>query len=344
MKKRATLKDVAKEAGVAVSTVSGIINNRSDSWASEATRQRVFEAAAKLDFTPNRLARALRLDSFQLILVMLPDLSNQLHGMLSRLIRQAWEAHGYEIVIEETEYDSAREQRIIEGLPKRMVDGFVGVLSNPEALRPVVSRIAKSVPMVLIGDRMPECPLDSVEGEFHGGILLALRHLIERGHRRVGFVDGLGGICDPLQRFSFFREVLSHHQLKLEESWVLQATPDLETTATSVCEWVSQLRRDTGPTALFCSNDLTAIATLRGLNAAGLDVPRDMSVVGFDNIPLASVVNPPLTTVHQPVRRLAERSCGLLLDRINNKVSGFGAHEILSTHLVERSSVATVDA
>lgn len=340
MKKRATLKDVARKAGVAVSTVSGIINNRSDSWASEATRKRVLDAAEELDFTPNRLARGLRLESFELVLLMVPDLTNPFFANLIRRIRKGLETRGYELIVEETEFEVERERKIIENLPKRMVDGFIGVLSNPPALKASLKRISPRMPMVLIGERMGDLPLDTLESEFQAGFEKAVVHFRELGHRRLGFVDALEGILDPLARLPFYQKVASEHGLTVEDRWVIHCSPDIEDVRHAVVKWCGESAQSDRPTAFFCSNDMTAIATMRGLRDAGLIVPDDISVIGFDNIVLADLLDCPLTTVHQPVRRLAERSCALLLDRIKGEVSGPGAHEILPTRLIVRESTA----
>lgn len=342
MKKRATLKDVALYAGVAVSTVSGIINNRSDSWASKATRKRVFDAARELDFTPNRLARGLRLDSFELVLLMVPDLTNPLFANLTRKIRHTLEERGYEIIIEETEFDAAREFKVIENLPNRMVDGCICVLSNPSEMRPVLEKVASRVPIVVIGDRMVGLPLDTLESEFAAGLESVVNHLSELGHSRLGFVDSMEGVRDPLTRLDSFRSVLERYGMEMQDAWVVQSPPDLDTVQENVRQWSRNLSGESGPTALFCLNDVTAIAALRGLQDAGIKVPSEMSVVGFDNIVLSGLIDCPLTTVHQPLRRLAQRSCTLLMDRINGAVSGPGSHEILPTHLVVRQSTSRV--
>lgn len=332
------MRDVAEKAGVAVSTVSGIINNRSDSWASQATRKRVFDAAEELNFTPNRLARGLRLNSFELVLLVVPDLTNPFFANLTRRIRKSLEENGYEIIIEETEFSLERERKIIENLPKRMVDGCIGILSNPTKMRELLKKIAPRVPMVLVSEPMPNLPLDTVESDFPKGIRRIIEHLRDLGHRKIGLVDALEGIRDPVGRLVAYQNVIREFGLETDSRWTIHSPPSIELVRERVFGWAKSLQMDHRPTALICTNDVAAIASMRALLDADLRIPQDMSLVGFDNIEFASLLACPLTTVHQPYRRIAERTCELLIKRIKDSGSPDGLHSLISTELVIRQS------
>lgn len=339
MKRRATLKDVAKKAGVAVSTVSGIINNRSDSWASQATRKRVFDAAAELDFTPNRLARGLRLNSFELVLLMVPDLTNPFYANLTRRIRKALEAKGYEIIIEETEFDIERDKRIIENLPKRMVDGCIAILSNPPEIKNLLEKVAPRVPIVLLADEMPGLPLDTVATAFHDGLQSSVEHLKDLGHRQIGIVDAMDGVRDPLARLQAYKNIFRDLGITTKDEWIIHSPPLTESIRERVSEWCLNLRSTQQPTALICSNDVAAIATMRGLLDHGIRIPEDISLVGFDNIEFADLLACPLTTVHQPYQRMADRCCDMLIKRIkSDEEAAEGTHEVIPLRLVIRQS------
>lgn len=342
MQKRATLKDVARKANVAISTVSGILNNRPDSWASEATRERVVKAAQELDYTPNRLARGLRLESFDTVLLMIPDLTNPFFATLARKIRHACERRGYEILIEETEFGVEREERIIRNLPKRMVDGFIGVLSNAGEVEDSLCRSALMVPSVVIGGQMKNLPVDTVESAFSDAVESILTHLCDLGHRRIGFVNSMGDRRDPIPRIDHLRRIAARLGVEFPDEWIVNCGPELSAIGETVKNRFSASERDTLPGALICLNDVAAIAAMGALREAGLRVPADVSVAGFDDIEIGAHLECPLTTVHQPVNRLAERACSLLEDRIAGRVSGPGSHEILPFEIVVRGSTAAV--
>lgn len=340
MIRRVTLRDVALEAGVAVSTVSGILNQRPDSWASKETRDRVVGAARRLGYTPNRLARSLRLNRNNLVLVVLPDLTNPFFAGLARALNQSMEARGYEVSVEETEFKLERESRILHEIASRHVDGLIAVFANCDHHRATLEGIAASLPVVLFGPAMPGGSIDTLESDHRSSLAEAIAHLRELGHRSIGFVDPFLGFSDPIARASVFRACSAESQMVMRDEWFVRCTSDLGHVRSSICEWVKNLRGRSRPTALFCMNDMTAIATMRGLKDAGLAVPGDMSVVGFDDIALGAYLDCPLTTIAQPVETLAEIAADTIVNRISGQRVGPAAHLSLPTRLVIRSSTA----
>lgn len=338
MNRRPTLKDVALEAGVAVSTVSGILNNRSDSWASKATRERVQAAASRLNFVPNRLARGLRLNRHNVAFALLPDLTNPFFAGLARTLRVAMESSGYELLIEETEFKKEREFRILDGLRARYIDGLVAALGNPSDHHDTLIKLSKTIPVVLLGPAPKPVMLDSVGSDIKVGLGEAMVHLKALGHQDIGFVDSLVGFADPIHRYRLHRQMAEKAGFRIrEESWV-HCTNDLDQIRHTVRNWAHPLPASKRPTAVFCTNDLTAVAAMRGLEDAGLSIPTDISVIGLDNISLGEHLHCPLTTISQPTETIAQMASDILLGRITGQRVGAPVNILIPTRLLIRSS------
>ncbi len=165
--KRATLHSVAKKAGVAVSTVSSILNNRPDSWSSQKTRDRVMTAARALDYRPNRMARALRTSRFQAATLVVPDLTNPLFALLARSIQRAMEHVGYDLLIQDTEENSAREEKILRDVASHNADGVILVLSIDAAVYATrLQELTRTFPVVLIGPPIPKVQIDTLQADW----------------------------------------------------------------------------------------------------------------------------------------------------------------------------------
>jgi LacI family transcriptional regulator len=338
MNRRSTLRDVASESGVAVSTVSGILNNRSDSWVSQATRERVHAAAKKLDFIPNRLARGLRLNHHNMAFAILPDLNNPFFANLSRFLRISFESKGYELTSEETEFKRDRESRILEGLPARYSDGVIATLGNVSLHADFLKKLSQKLPLVILGPGFAESGLDTVGSDIKTGIQEAMMHLAELGHRQIGLIDSLMEVSDPIARQSVFRTQARQLGLTLGEESCVHCTCDLGHIRHAVQSWARALPPSNRPTALLCTNDMTALAAMRGLQDADLAVPADMSIIGCDNITLGEYLHCPLTTISQPTETLAQMASDILLGRITGQRVGPAASILLPTRLLIRSS------
>ena len=338
---RPTLHDVAKNAGVAVSTVSSILNNRPDSWSSQETRDRVLAAARRLHYKPNRMARALRLSRFQAATLVVPDLTNPFFALLARAFQRAMEQAGYELLIEDTEEDLEKEKRMLNDVASHNTDGVVLVLSSDTALHAErLDELSRTFPVVLIGTAIPGTRIDTLQSDWRRSLGKAIEHLVKLGHRSVGFVDSMAGRSDGLDRVAIFREELKRVGLVFDEKNWVRCRHEVAEVRVAAGRWASQIPAVEAATAFICTNDFTALGTIRGLLDAGLSVPDDVSVVGFDDIPLASYLPQPLTTIAQPVVQMAAAATQTLLDRIGGKLKGPATHQIFATSLVVRESTA----
>ncbi len=339
--KRPTLHDVAQKAGVAVSTVSSILNNRPDSWSSQETRDRVVAAARALHYKPNRMARALRLNRFQAATLVVPDLTNPFFALLARSFQRAMEQAGYELLIEDTEEDLEKEKRVLNDVASHNTDGVVLVLSSDTDLHAGrLDELSRTFPVVIVGAPMPDTRIDTLQSDWQHSLRKAIDHLVKLGHRSVGFVDSMAGRSDGLDRVAIFREELKRSGLVFDEKNWVRSRHEVAEVRVAAGQWASQRAAGEGATAFICTNDFTALGTIRGLLDAGLSVPDDVSVVGFDDIPLASYLPRPLTTIAQPVSQMAAAATTTLLDRISGKLKGPATHQVFATSLVVRESTA----
>ena len=339
--KRPTLHDVAKQAGVAVSTVSSILNNRPDSWSSQETRDRVVAAARSLHYKPNRMARALRLSRFQAATLVVPDLTNPFFALLARSFQRAMEQAGYELLIEDTEEDAEKEKRILNDVASHNTDGVILVLANAALHATRLEELSRTFPVVMVGAPMPGSRIDTLQSDWPVSLRKTIDHLVRLGHRSIGFVDSMAGRSDGLDRVAIFSEQLQRSGLVFDQKNWVRSRHEVAEVRVAAGQWASQTSPQDRATAFICTNDFTALGTIRGLLDAGLTVPEDVSVVGFDDIPLASYLPRPLTTIAQPVSQMADSATRTLLDRISGKLKGPATHQVFATSLVVRESTAT---
>lgn len=303
-----SIQDVARAAGVSVATVSRVFNLPDK--VTPATRAQVELAATTLGYVPNASARSLRTQRSRVIGVVLPTLLNPVFAECLEGIAGAAARAGYAILPITTDYRIAHEDRAVGQLLAGNVDGMVLVVSNPATSTGLQRLAAARQPYVLAYNRHADHPCVSVDGEQAVADLVA--HLASQGHRRITMVSGQLAASDRAQqRCRGFRRGMAAAGLG---DGALLEVPFVET---AVQEIAALLRAGTRPTALVCSNDLLAIRSIRAAALAGLSVPRDVSVAGFDGIALGEDLTPVLSTIAQPNAEIGRRSVGLLLQAID---------------------------
>jgi LacI family transcriptional regulator, repressor for deo operon, udp, cdd, tsx, nupC, and nupG len=294
---------VAQEAGVSVATVSRVFNT--PDLVRPPTREKVERVALRLGYRPNASAQTLRTQRSKVIGVVLPTLRNPVFAECLEGIAAAAAGHGYSIIPVTTSYRLADEEAAVDSLASRSVDGMILVVANPAAspaLRKL--RVAK-VPYVLAYNRHPRHPCVSVDHE--AAVAGVVHLLVARGHRRIAMVSGQLSASDRAQQRhrGFVRGL---HECGLPPGTPLEV-PFMEHALRQLTEFLQKRGR---PTALFCSNDLLAIRTVRAAWQMGLQVPRDLSVVGFDGIDLGPDLTPSLGTVVQPNSEIGTECVRLL--------------------------------
>jgi LacI family transcriptional regulator len=307
-----TLEMVAREAGVSMATVSRIINGTAK--VSAKRKSAVEEAIAKLDFHPNQAARGLAMGKSTTIGVITQAIDSPFYGEGLRGIEHFLQQNGYAALFMSGNWNEADEARCMRELMARRVDGiiiFSGRLEDG-----VLASYAKKVPIVLSGRGLKAGGVFSLPIDDRQGAVLATKHLIGLGHKRIAFISGTLDHPDAQERLSGYRRALSEAGVPYDAKLVVSGDWHEEGGA----EATLRLLASKIPfTALFCVNDQTAYGACLALHRSGLNVPRDISVVGFDDLHSSEYRVPPLTSVRQSIRLLGERSAEAMLQLLKGE-------------------------
>jgi LacI family transcriptional regulator len=308
----ATLRIVAREAGVSASTVSRIINGTVN--VSDGLKAAVEAAIAKFDFRPNAAARGLALGKTLTIGVVAQAIDSPFYGEGLRGIEACLRRRGYAPLFMSGNWRDEDEDRCMREFIARGVDGiivFAGRLSDAK-----LKRYAKEVAVVVTGRRLRAPGLFSLQIDDQHGANLAVQHLIDLGHRSIGFITGSENHPDAIERLSGYRKTLEHAGIGFDPKLVAVGDWHEEGGLRATFELLdSQVKFS----ALFCVNDQTAYGACLALYRRGLSVPRDVSVVGFDDLPASAYRLPPLTSVRQSIGELGERSAEAVLQLVSGR-------------------------
>jgi LacI family transcriptional regulator len=331
-----TLRDVAREAGVHPGTVSRALNPATEALVNEDTVRRVRAAAARLGYRPNPMARGLKTNRSYTVGVLVPDIQNPLFPPIIRGIDDRLAAAGYTPLIANTENDPERERQDFEALRARQVDGFITATArlDHELLDAVV---AFGAPLVLVNRRVEDGGLPAAVADDRDGARQAVAHLVALGHRRIAHVAGPQELSTGRGRLEGFQAAMAEAGLEVDPALVRFAGAFTEPEGARVCEELLASGADF--TALVAGNDLVALGCYDVLERRGLVCPRDLSVVGFNDMPFADRFHPPLTTVHIPHYELGTAAADLLLERLADPAAPPRTLEV-ETRLVVRGSTA----
>ncbi|MCS5734080.1 LacI family DNA-binding transcriptional regulator [Herbiconiux daphne] len=329
MNRRATIHDVAAAAGVSVATVSKAVNGRYG--ISTETVRRVLDAVQLLGYESSLVASSMRSRRTGVIGILVADFepfsAEILKGVGAALRESSYDLLAYS---GSGQHDgNGWERRSLSRLSGTLIDGAIMVT-------PTVVTAETEIPVVAIDPHTGRADLPTVESDSFGGALQATRYLIELGHRRIGFVAGRPDLRSAGLRDAGYRRALGEAGIPFDPSLVRVGLYQRETAREPA---LSLLRSPDRPTAVFAANDLSAIAIVQVAAELGLEVPGDLSVVGFDDIPEASQMNPALTTIRQPMQKLGAAAAGLLVALMNGETPA-QTHIRLPTRLVPRATTA----
>ena len=326
-----TIRDVAQRAGVSVATVSRVLNG--SGLVREETRLRVEGAAAALRYTPHVGARSLITRRTGLFGAVLPDLFGEFFSEVIRGMDPTAQEAGYHLLLSSS-HDNRRDIELALGAMRGRVDGLIVMSPNVPADE-LAASLPDGVPVVLLNCDVNGAGYDAIGVDNFGGARDMVRHLRRLGHERIGMVLGVEGNHDASERLRGYRAALEEAGLPADGRW--EAAGDF-TEAGGYRAAAELVRRDPRPTALFCANDSMAVGALSALRDAGLRVPEDVAVAGFDDIPIARYLGPPLTSVHVDVHRLGARAVEMLSYAMTRADGEPPAQELLSTRPVIRRS------
>jgi LacI family transcriptional regulator, repressor for deo operon, udp, cdd, tsx, nupC, and nupG len=328
---RPTLSDVAKLAGVSVATASRALSN--PDLVAENTRNTVRDAAASCGYKINLVARSLRLQRTNTVLVLVPAFDNHFYPDVLRAMEEVAHDEGFSMILGLTGKKQHRERNYLDLVVTQRVDGLIALDDGVNQI--AQSAAGMSVPMVQVlegfwGDRMPMIGVDN--GSLAAG---AVHHLLGLGHRRIAHIAGLSGSIVAQQRRDGYAAALREGGLEYDEALVVRGDYRHEPGLAAMRQLLSMAEP---PTAVFCANDASALGAMRACRMAGLRVPADISIVGVDDIEDAALCDPPLTTVRQPRGEIGRIAMEILIrairgQRVENSL-------ILPTELIIRETTA----
>ena len=305
-----TLEDVAKLAGVSLSTASVALNNRGR-VASE-TREKVLRAAKKLGYIPNGLARNLVSGKTGVIGILLAEIMNPYHASLVHHLKEEIQRNGYRMSLVITDGDGERERKAVEDLISQRVEGVVvhsaDIVNFDLSL--FYELVRRKIPTVLVGERIEGIPIPTAEIDLGRGMFELTRYLIARGYRRFLLLSGSKSVITFRRRIDAFRRAIMASTDSILKSDVIEVFPSFEGAYRAILEIMGNDRNSYD--VVMCVNDYMALGVLRAFQELGVKVPDEIGVTGFDDLPFAQVASVPLTTVHIPVGELVTKSIDML--------------------------------
>ncbi|WNW10634.1 LacI family DNA-binding transcriptional regulator [Pseudomonas sp. DTU_2021_1001937_2_SI_NGA_ILE_001] len=307
----ATIKDVAALAGISYTTVSHVLNNTRP--VSDAVRRKVEAAIAQLDYVPSAVARSLKAKATSTIGLLIPNGMNPYFAELARGIEDHCERNGFCVILCNSDDDPQKQRGYLRVLLEKRVDGMI--VSSVDGDAGIAGGLAGvRTPTVIVDRELDGVEADLVRIDHEQGAWLATRHLLALGHQRIACIAGPSGTLVSKLRLAGFQRALQEAGIAPRAEWMLHC----EFTSPAGYQVATALLEGERPTAVFSGNDMIGIGVLRAAAERGIQVPRELSVIGFDDIQLSRFVYPALTTVGQSVTQLGEAAAERLLRRIAN--------------------------
>ncbi len=337
------MSEIAETVGVTSMTVSRVVNK--SGYVSDETRTKVLRAVKEMNYRQNGLARNLRRQRTETIGLVLGDISNPYSTELARAVRETALAKGFNLFICISEQSAKEDITAFESLANHSVDGIiVATRANAEGNDYLRGIVDSNIPVVVVGRDFQHEMVDFVSADNLSGGFEATQHLIDLGHTRIGFIGATLSGGASLKRLQGYLQALEQHDIEVDERLItgrkqaISEVPGYSTEKMGYEGMKRLLSLPKRPTAIFARNDFTAIGAMTAINEAGLKIPEDIAIVGFDDIPMAVHTSPPLTTVRQPMRLQGQIAAEMLLQRIENEEGLERIERVLNCELIIRNS------
>ncbi len=328
-----TIYEIAKKLGVSTATVSRALNNKG--YVRRELKEQILATAEELGYVPNSLARSLASGLTKVISLIVPDIVNSFFALVARGVEDMAYNHGYSLIICNTDGLKAKERKYVRIARERQVDGiiFIGSIVSKDYLEELVQA---RIPIVIADRYVDGLNVDMVVNDNLKGAKDAVSHLIRLGHQAIATIRGPQNTQTGIDRYIGYVEAMEEHFLQIRPEWVRDG--DYKERSGYI-ETRRLLDLEERPTAIFAANDLMALGALTAIEEANLQVPQDIAVVGYDDIPLAAKVRPRLTTVAQPKYELGQQAMERLIWRLSNgDVEKRAETMVLQPRLVIRES------
>ena len=313
---RATIKDVAARAGVSTTAVSLVLNGK-NSKISDKTRQQILEAVDELDYRPNHIAMSMVTKTTRTIGLVIPDISNIYFSELSKLIEQSCYSKGYNVLYGNTHDMANRDIDYINIFLDRNVDAIIVILSNSidEHLNDIQKIITRTDTPFIVVDRKLDINAGTtiVVNQKLGGYL-ATQHLINLGHRSIGCITGPKNVYSSIERLNGYKQALEEANIPVQEQLIFEGDFHRESGMEALPYLLGR-----GVTAIFAFNDMMALGVYKQASYYNLSIPDNLSLVGYDDIFISDFITPPLTSIEQPVKSLADEAVTQVMNAIQNK-------------------------
>ena len=324
------MEDVAKKAGVSTATVSHVINETR--FVAQNTKNKVLDAMKELDYHPNSAARLLRSNESKIIGFLVPDISNSFFTRIAREIEMILSEKGYNLIVSNTDEKVEKEREQLGVYKSQLIDGLIMAPSAND--HSYLEENSRDYPIVFI-DRKPEgfnkgdCVLvDNEEGSYK-----AVEYLIKAGHSKIGIITGLPGLTTSNERLYGYKKALTENNIKVNDKFIKIGDSKFN----SGYQLTKELITKTDITALFVTNNLMTVGAMNYLKEKQIKIPQEIAIIGYDNYKWATITDPPLSVVKQPIDEMGIKAAELILSRINDKEQEFNDFR-LENELIIRSS------
>lgn len=308
-----SISDVAEMLGVSKSTVSRAING--NSGVGDELRKKVLDLVDEIGYKPNTIAQSLSRGRVNIVALILGDIRNPFYADLAFNIQRILNSHGYMVMVFNSEYDVQCEIEFLKLTIQFNFAGLILITAQTEIVEDMLHSM--DVPMVLVNRILPSYTGDSVLTDNFQAGYMAVMHLLELGHKHIGFVRGPGVSSASSQRFEGYRQALRNFSLPFNEEYVYESDLKMETGITLARNFVKDLK--VRPSAMVVVNDMTAIGFIDGCRENGLSIPEDLSIVSFDDIEFSAMKGIELTTISQHVDKMSEHAARLMLKQLEEK-------------------------
>ncbi|MGM0622166.1 MAG: LacI family DNA-binding transcriptional regulator [Bacteroidota bacterium] len=338
-KKVNNIKELADKLKLSPTTVSRVLNGKSKKFRiSQNTSQKVLDAARKYHYSPNRIARSLKMEKTETIGLIIPDIANPYFSSIAKTIEVEAHNNGYSIILCDSLDDEVTEAELLQLLAGRKVDGII-IAPTGKSSSHVTEIQRLGIPVMVIDRYLPDTELPFVTTDNHMGALLATEHFIETGHRNIACIQGINGISANSERVAGYRDALRKHRIPVNESMILGTDFGEEN---GYIQTKKLLDLPKCPTAIFALSNLISLGTLRALKEEGLKVPEDVSIISFDEQPYSAFLACPMTTVEQPREEIGRLAFNFLLKTVDDGRTVDPVSFMLQPRLIYRESVKKI--
>jgi LacI family transcriptional regulator len=334
-----TIYDIAKEAKVSPATVSRVLNGQGN--VKEETARKVQKIAKAKNYSPNVMARSLRTKRSNLIGLIIPDIENPIYPAPVRGIQDLANLKDYSVIIHSTDGDESKELETIRRLISVGVDGLIINISESSALlAEEIHKLRKAgqLPIVALGPWHPQLDIDCVSVDNEKGAYLAAEHLIKAGRREIAMISGPEGNLISEQRLEGFRKAMTDYCVPVHQEIIIEGNYKMGSGYQATKYLLEKRRLD----AIFCANDLMALGAMRAIGEAGFKIPEEIALIGFDDIELAALASPPLSSITQPKYETGKLAAELLFRRIEDHNHAAAKYYSIEPHLAVRETTMRV--